>query len=100
MNSILETGDGPLSEEEVIAVKQNAITRLSFWKKRSLYSAAALFLSCVSVVPFSSGHFLHAASEPFGRLLVCLSMGLFLWFVHCVMLLWRAWTALRTLYRK
>jgi hypothetical protein len=54
----------------------------------------------VSVVPFSSGHFLHAASEPFGRLLVCLSMGLFLWFVHCVMLLWRAWTALRTLYRK
>lgn len=97
MNSIFEAGDSPLSEEEVIAVRQNPTARLRFWKKRSLYSAVALFLSCASVTPFTSGHFLHADWEPLGRLLVYLSMGLFLWFVYCVALLWGAWSALQAL---
>ena len=84
----------------MIAVRQNAATRLSLWKKRSLYSAVALFLSFAPVVPLSPGDFLHAYWQPLGRFLVYLFMGLFVWFVYCVALLWGAWSALEALDRK
>jgi hypothetical protein len=49
------------------------------------------------VIPFSKGHILHAHAEPFGRLLVYLSMGLLVVAVWCTGLLWGAWTCLRDL---
>jgi hypothetical protein len=41
MNSIFEAGDGPLSEEDSAAVKQNARERLRIWQRRSLVSGVA-----------------------------------------------------------
>jgi hypothetical protein len=64
---------------------------------RSLYSIVALLLSCASVIPFSKGHDLHAYAEPFGRLLVYLSMAMLAVFVLCTGFWYSAWQALRDL---
>jgi len=85
----------PLSDEEMAEVREYASERIGLWRKRSLYSIVACLLSCASVIPFSKGHSLHAHSEPFGRLLVYLSMALFVLCVYCTGLLWSAWQALR-----
>jgi hypothetical protein len=87
--------ESPLSEDELVGVREYARQRIGLWRKRSLYSAAALLLSCASVVPFSKGHSLHAHAEPFGRLLVYLSMALLVVLVYCTGLFWSAWQALR-----
>ncbi|HXN29899.1 MAG TPA: hypothetical protein VN902_22445 [Candidatus Acidoferrales bacterium] len=63
--------------------------------KRSMYSVALLFLSCASVVPFSKGHSLHDHAEPFGTLLVWLSLGLLLLFVYCAGMVVMSWVGLR-----
>jgi hypothetical protein len=97
MNSIFEAGDDPRSESELLAVRQNASLRLSVWKRRSIYSAIGLVLSCTSVAPFSEGYSLHAYAEPFGRILVYLSMGLLVVFVYCCALMLGAWNAFRDL---
>jgi hypothetical protein len=85
----------PLSDEELVGVREYARERIGRWRKRSLYSIVALLLSCVSVIPFSKGHSLHAHAEPFGRLLVYLSMALLVVCVYCTGLFWSAWQALR-----
>jgi hypothetical protein len=86
--------ESPLSDEEMIEVRQYASERISLWRKRALYSISGLLLSCASVIPFSKGHFLQAHAE-FGRLLVYVSMALFVACVFCVGLFWSAWQALR-----
>ncbi len=85
----------PLGAEEMAEVREYARARISLWRRRALYSAVALLLSCASVIPFSKGHSLHAHSEPFGRLLVYLSMALLVVFVYCAGLCWSSWQALR-----
>jgi hypothetical protein len=89
-----DADDGPLSEEEIEAVKQNERERLRLWRKRALYSTMAFFLSCASVAPFLAGHSLHAYWESFGKYLVLLSMVLLPVFVCCAGLWWGAWCAL------
>ena len=87
--------ESPLSEQEMLEVRQYARERIGLWRKRSLYSSAALLLSCASVIPFSNGHSLHAHSEPFGRLFVYLSMAMLVVFVLCIGFFYSAWQALR-----
>jgi hypothetical protein len=87
--------ESPLSDEELIEVRQYARERIGVWRRRSLYSTVALLLSCASVIPLSKGHSLHAHAEPFGRLLVYLSMALLVVWVYCTGLFWSAWQALR-----
>jgi hypothetical protein len=87
--------ESPLSDEEIVEVRQYARERIGLWRQRSLYSVVALLLSCASVIPFSKGHSLHAHAEPFGRLLVYLSMALLVVCVYCTGLFWSAWQALR-----
>jgi hypothetical protein len=95
--SISTTGDEPLSEDELVAVRLNAKKRLRLWRKRALYSWAALLLSCASVSPFLYGHPFHAYWEYFGKYLVLLSMALVLVCLYCTLLLWGAWTLTRDL---
>jgi|SRR5580700_10454059 hypothetical protein len=95
MNSIFDTSEEPLSKEELIEVREYANERIRLWRKRSLYSGIALFLSCASVGPFLRGHSLHAHWDSFGKYLVLLSMGLLVVFVYCTGLAWSAWMALR-----
>jgi hypothetical protein len=95
MNSIFDASEGPLSQEEMAEVREYANVRIGFWKRRSIYTGIALFLSCASVAPFLYGHPLHAYWTSFGKYLVLLSMGLLVVFVYCVGLLWSAWMALR-----
>jgi hypothetical protein len=85
----------PLSDHEMLEVRQYARERIGLWRKRALYSTVALLLSCASVIPFSKGHSLHAHAEPFGRLLVYLSMALLVVFVLCTGFFYSAWQALR-----
>ena len=87
--------ESPLSDEDMLEVRQFANERISLWRRRSLYSALALLVSCASVIPFSKGHSLQAHSEPFGRLLVLLSMALLVVFVLCTGFFYSAWQALR-----
>ena len=87
--------DSPLSEQEVLEVREYAKERIGRWRRRSIYSIVALLASCASVIPFSKGHSLHAQAEPFGRLLVLLSMGLLVVFVLCTGFFYSAWQALR-----
>jgi hypothetical protein len=95
MNSIFDASEGPLSEEDLAEVREYANLRIGLWKRRSIYSGIALFLSCASVSPFLYGHPLHAYWNSFGKYLILLSMGLLVAFVNCVGFLWSAWAALR-----
>jgi hypothetical protein len=87
--------ESPLSEQEMLEVREYAKERIGLWRRRSIYSVVALATSCASVIPFSKGHSLHAHAEPFGRLLVLLSMGLLVVFVLCTGFFYSAWQALR-----
>ena len=88
--------DSPLSEQEMSEVREYAKQRIDLWRRRSIYSVLALLASCASVIPFSQGHSLHAHAEPFGRLLVLLSMGLLVVSVLCTGFFYSAWQALAT----
>lgn len=91
------TDEAPLSKEEMEAVKQNARERLGLWRKRGLYSTAALFLSCLLVYLFLAGSPLHAYWDSFGKYLLFPTMGLLLVFVYCTGLWCSAWLGLRDL---
>jgi hypothetical protein len=95
MNSIYDIDEGPQSEGELRAVRENARARLGVWRKRALYSAGIFAISCLLVYLFLDGSPLHAYWEPFGKYLVFLSMILSLVCLYCVALLWGAWRALR-----
>jgi hypothetical protein len=72
---IFDAAEHFLSGDELLAARQDATLTLGVWRKRAIYATVALCLSCAAVVPFSKGEPLHAYAEPFGRLLVYLSMG-------------------------
>ena len=84
-----------LRSEEVVAVKENARTRLKLWTRRAAYSGTSLLLSCGIVVPFLKGAPLHIYWDSFGKYLGILVMGAFLWFAYCAALWWGAWSLLR-----
>ena len=96
-NSIFDMDEAPLSAEELAAARQDAKEVLQLWKKRAIYATAAFFLSCASVAPFSKGHSLHAHAEPFGRILVYLSMALLIPFVICIGIAISSWMHVRDL---
>jgi hypothetical protein len=75
--------DSPLSDQDMLEVRQYAKERIGLWRKRSIYSTVALLLSCASVYPFLKGHPLHEHWESFGKYLVLLSMALWVAFVLC-----------------
>ena len=87
--------ESPLSDEEIVEVRQYARERIGLWRKRSLYSTVALLLSCGFVYPFLEGHPLHRYWESFGKYLIIVSMTLLVVFVYCTGLFWSAWQALR-----
>jgi len=87
--------ESPLSDQEMLEVREYAEERIGLWRKRSIYSVVAVLASCACVIPFSKGHSLHSHAEPFGRLLVLLSIGLLVVFVLCAGFFYSAWQALR-----
>lgn len=91
----LNIEDAP-SNEQILLSKRNARARVKLWKKRSLYSALALAVSCVAEVPFAGGMPLHAW-DFLGSLIVFEIMGVSLIVVHCTTLWWYAWSILRYL---
>jgi hypothetical protein len=93
------TDEGAISKKELAGARQDAREHLRLWRKRAFYSTAAFFLSCASVAPFSAGFPLHAYAEPFGRLLVYLSMALLIPFVVCVGIAINSWFFLRKVKR-
>ncbi len=97
MRSIYNMDQPNPSKKERAGAKQDAVEYLSLWKKRALYATVAFVLSCASVTPFSAGFPLHAYAEPFGRLLVYLSMALLIPFVICVGVAINSWFFLRAL---
>jgi len=86
--------DSPLSDQDMLEVRQYAKERIGLWRKRSIYSTVALLLSCASVYPFLKGHPLHEHWESFGIYLVLLSMALLAAFVSCTGFFYSAWQAL------
>jgi hypothetical protein len=87
--------ESPLSEQEMLEVREYAKERIGLWRRRSIYSTVALLLSCASVYPFSEGHPLHQYWESFGKYLVPLSMAMLVVFVLCTGFFYSAWQALR-----
>jgi hypothetical protein len=87
--------DEPLGEAEIEDVQRYARDYQRSWVKRFAYSVALLLISCAAVIPFSKGHSLHAHAEPFGRLLVWLSVGLLVLSTYCVVMTVMSWVALR-----
>jgi len=94
---IFDASEHFLSGDELLAARQDATLTLGVWRKRAIYATVALCLSCAAVVPFSKGEPLHAYAEPFGRLLVYLSMGLLIPFGICVGIAISSWVHLRDL---
>jgi hypothetical protein len=90
-DSVYRLDEPILSEAEIAAARQESERYLRKWKRRALYSVAAFFLSCGAVAPFSIGQSLHAYVEPFGRVLVYLSMALFVWMGMSVGLAINSW---------
>jgi membrane protease YdiL (CAAX protease family) len=87
--------ESPLSDQEMLEVRQYAKELIGLWRRRSTYSTVALLLSCASVYPFLKGHPLHEYWESFGKYLVLLSMALLVVFVLCTGFFYSAWQALR-----
>jgi hypothetical protein len=87
--------ESPLSDQEMLEVRQYAKEHIGLWRRRSLYSAVALMLTCASVYPFLEGHPLHRHWESFGKDLVLLSMAMLVVFVLCTGFFYSAWQALR-----
>lgn len=87
--------ESPLSEQEILEVRQYASERIAGWRRRSLYSTVALVLTCASIYPFLAGHSLHAYWEPFGKYLVFVAMALLVVFVLCTGFFYSSWQALR-----
>jgi hypothetical protein len=87
----------PLSSEEAAEVKQNARQRVAFWRKRFLYSCLALLLSIAAGLPFLAGYPLDGYFHPFGRVLLYLSLGMFIGSLYHGLLWWGAWKMLREL---
>ena len=94
---IYDTSESPLSDDELVAVKQNAQMRLRLWQRRALYSTGAFVLSCALVYPFVDGRQLSAQGEAIKQGLLLLSLALLLVFLYCTLLLWGAWRLLRDL---
>jgi hypothetical protein len=85
----------PLSDVEMVEVREYASERIALWRRRALYSTIAFFLSCVAVYPFLAGHPLHNYWDSLGRYLILVSMALLVVFVYCTGLFWSASQALR-----
>jgi hypothetical protein len=98
MNPILDSDEEPLSQEEWAAFPQNAEKALRIWRKRALYSIAALVLSCASVSPFLPRHPFHDQEwrQP-GALLFFLSLAVFGVCLHCCLAWLLARSTVRTL---
>ena len=43
--------ESPLTDEEMLEVRQYARERIDLWRRRALYSVGALLLSCALVIP-------------------------------------------------
>jgi len=94
---MFDTDDVPLGEEEEEAVKRNARKRFGLWRKRGLYSTAALISSCLFTYLFLEGSPLHAYWDSLGRYLMLLSIAFLLVFLYCAGLWWSAWRVLSDL---
>ena len=94
---VFNEGNDPERDNDLAEALENAKTRLQLWRNRSLYSTAALLLSCALVYPFLFGHSLHMYWDFFGKYLVMFSMFLLVLSVYCSGLLWVAWRCLRDL---
>jgi hypothetical protein len=87
--------ESPLSDEELSEVRQYAMEQIAVWRRRSLYSTAALVLTCALIYPFLAGHPLHAHWDSFGKYLIFVAMALLIVFVLCTGFFYSAWQALR-----
>jgi hypothetical protein len=87
--------ESPLSDEEMSDVRQYAAERIAAWRSRSLYSTAALALTCAFIYPFLVGHSLHKYWESFGKYLIFVAMALLVVFVLCIGFWYSASQALR-----
>jgi hypothetical protein len=87
--------ENPLSDEEMLEVRQYARQRIVRWRRLAIYSTVAFLLSCAGIYPFLKGHSLHEHWESLGKYLVLLSTALLVVFVLCTGFLWSAWQALR-----
>jgi len=87
--------ESPLSDEEIVEVRQYAGEHIGLWRRRSIYSTIALILSCAFVYLFLAGHTLHNYWESFGKYLILVSMVLLIVWVYCTALWYNAWQALR-----
>ena len=94
MQTIFDS-ESPLSDQEMLEVRQYAKEHTGLWRRRSIYSTVALLLGCASVYPFLEGHSLHRYWESFGKYFVLLSMAMLVVFVLCTGFFYSAWQALR-----
>ncbi len=84
-----------LSDEEMLEVRQYAAEQIAAWRRRSLYSTAALALTCVVIYPFLAGHPLHSHWESFGKYLIFVAMALLILWALCAGFFYSARQALR-----
>ena len=94
---IYDSGEEHLSDDEIVAVTQNARIRLSLWQRRALYSTGAFVVSCALVYPFVDGRQLSGQGEATKQVLLLLSLALLIASLYCNLLLWGAWRSLRDL---
>ena len=84
----------PWSKEEEREFEAHASARLRACNVAALKAAAALVINILCIVPFLVGHRLQSHWD-IAKYLVFTAMGLFLWFVMKVGLLWASWQSAR-----
>src|ERR1700739_77132 len=87
--------ESPLSDQEMLEVRQYAKKHIGRWRRRSICATVALLLSCASVYPFLEGHPLHQYWGSFGKYPVLRSMAMLVVVVVCTGFFYSAWQALR-----
>jgi hypothetical protein len=95
MDSILSAEEPSLSSDELKRARESAKTRFRLWRKRSLYCAGALLLSCASIYPFVDGRRLSGQEELIKQGLLLLWLVLIIATLYTTLLFWGAWRILR-----
>jgi hypothetical protein len=75
--------------EEHVRCRHKKVLRDAAW------ATAALAINIFCLIPFLYGHSLHRYWDVFGKYLLLLALGLFLWFVLKAGLVWSSWQSAR-----
>ena len=92
---LFDETETPYTLEELTEVRAMARTRFQLWRRRTLFSATAFVLSCLSLYHFVDGRRLSTGEEAAKQVLLLVWLALLIVLLYFSLLLWGAFRLLR-----